>query len=176
MHTRLGQVALAALVAAAAACAPHPTPNEINVSDEGMKDGVAASRYLTPVALDAVEIGRALDADKTIRDEATSFQPRDTVYASIKISGSANSGLVRALWTDPQGQTVQDDTRIVTPSRNDLVTFQVAPPSGWTSGTNRLDVYLDDRLAATKTFTVQGGAPNPPNPQHGVEKANPANH
>lgn len=176
MHARLVQAALVALVAAAAACAPHPTPYEINVSDEGMKAGVAASRYLTPVALDAVEIGRTLDADKTIKDEATSFQPRDTVYASIKISGSANSGLVRALWTDPHGQTVQDDTRIVTPSRNDLITLQVAPPNGWTSGTNRFDVYLDDRLAATKTFTVEGGGANTPNPQHGAEKANPVNH
>jgi hypothetical protein len=176
MHARLGQVTLIILASAAAACAPRPSGNEINVADEGMTNGVAAARYLTPVALDRLELGRSLDAGKTIKDETSSFQPRETVYAAIKISGSANSGLVRALWTDERGQTIQDDTRIVTPSRGDSLTLQVAPPNGWTGGRYRLDVYLDDKLAATRNFTVEGGEGTPPNQQKGVEKANPAKH
>ena len=174
MHVRFGRVALVVLASAAAACS-HPSGNEINVSDEGMTEGVAASRYLTPVALDSVDLGRSLDADKSIKDATTSFKPQDTVCASIKVSGSANSGLVRALWTDQQGKIVQDDTRLVTPSRSDTLALQVTPPNGWTGGQYRLDVYLDDRLAATRTFTVEG-AENTPNQQKGVEKASPGNH
>jgi len=175
MHARLGRALLVALAAGAAACAPHPTSNEINVSDEGMTNGVAAARYLTPVALDTLEIGRSLDTDKTIKEEASTFGPHDTVYASIKVSGSANSGLVRALWTDERGEKVQDDTRIITPSNNDVVTLQVAPPQGWANGRYRLDVYLDDKLAATRDFSVEGGQAKAPNERKGVE-ANPANH
>lgn len=176
MHARLGQAALIVLATAALGCAPHPSGNEINVSDEGMKNGVAASRYLTPVALDSVDIGRSIDPDKTIRDTTTSFQPKDTLYAAIKISGSANSGLVRALVTDEQGKTVQDATRIVTPSRNETVTLQVAPPEGWKGGRYRFDVYLDDRLAATREFNVEGEPADKPDAQHGAETPNPASH
>ncbi|MGE5813079.1 MAG: hypothetical protein ACM36C_01205 [Acidobacteriota bacterium] len=174
MHVRVGQVALIVLASAAAACT-HPSSNEINVSDEGMKEGVAAARYLTPVALDSLELGRSLDVDKSIKDATTSFKPQDTVCASIKVSGSANSGLVRAVWTDQNGKAVQDDTRIVTPSRSDTVALQVTPPTGWTGGQYRLDVYLDDRLAATRNFTVEGGE-TPANQQKAGEKPGPANH
>lgn len=178
MHARWGRVALiilnsALLTSAAAACAPRPSGNEINVADEGMKNGVAAARYLTPVALEAVDLGRGLDVDRSIKDVTSSFKPQDTVCASIRISGSANSGLVRALWTDEKGQTVQDDTRIVTPSRSEVVGVQVAPPNGWAGGRYRLDIYLDDKLAATRTFTVEGQG----NPNSGAaEKPTPANH
>lgn len=175
MHARFGRVALAIVLASAAAACTRPTGNEINVSDEGMKNGVAAARYLTPVALDSLEIGRSLDADKTIKDETSSFQPKDTVYAAIRISGSANSGLVRALWTDSQGKTLEDDTRLVTPSRSDLVNLQAAPPDGWKDGDYTLSVYLDDKLAATRNFTVEGGG-NQGNSQQGAEKAGPASH
>lgn len=174
MHVRVGQLTLIVLAAGAIGCT-RPSNNEINVSDEGMKNGVAASRYLTPVTLDSVDLGRALDVDKSVNDATTSFKPQDTVCASMKVSGSANSGLVRALWMDPQGKVVQDDTRIVTPSRSDTVALQVTPPNGWAGGRYQLDIYLDDRLAATRNFTVEGGE-NPPNQQKGAEQANPANH
>jgi hypothetical protein len=91
------------------------------------------------------------------------------------VSGSANSGLVRALWTDQQGKVVQDDTRIVTPSRSDTIALQVTPAGGWHGGQYRLDIYLDDKLAATKNFSVEGGQEQV-NQQQGSEKANPANH
>jgi hypothetical protein len=174
MHVRVGQLTLIVLAAAAIGCT-RPSNNEINVSDEGMKNGVAASRYLTPVALDSLDLGRALDVDKSIKDATTSFKPQDTVCASMKVSGSANSSLVRARWMDPQGKVVQDDTRIVTPSRSDTVALQVTPPNGWAGGRYQLDVYLDDRLAATRNFTVEGGETTP-NQQKGAEQANPANH
>ena len=154
--------ALVALVAvvlvglSGTACAPRPSDNEINVSDEGMKNGVAAARYLTPVELDGVEIGRALNSDRTIKDRATSFKSHETVYASIRVSGTANSGVVRALWTNARGEKIQDDTRLVTPSNNDVVVVQVAPPQGWAAGRYRLDVYLDDKLADSETFSIEG--------------------
>ncbi len=175
MHHLAGRArgAAAAFVALAlaglgAACAPRPTNNEINVSDEGMKNGVAAARYLTPVQLDDVEIGRALNADKSIKDRADKFQAHDTVYASIVVSGSANSGLVRALWTNERGEKIQDDTRIITPSNNDRVALQAAPPQGWPAGRYKLDVYLDDKLADTETFSVEGGESNAPAEGTGV--------
>ncbi len=169
-------LAVTALAGLGAACAPRPTSNEINVSDEGMKNGVAAARDLTPVSLEDVEIGRALNADRTIKDEANRFQAHDTVYASIRVSGSANSGLVRALWTNERGETIQDDTRIITPSNNDRVTLHVAPPQGWAAGRYKLDVYLDDKLADSERFSVEGGRAKGANEPKADDTAAPTSH
>lgn len=164
-------LAALALVGLATACAPRPSKNEINVSDEGMANGVAAARYLTPVELEEVQIGRSINDDKSIKDRTTTFQPHETVYASIRVSGSANSGLVRALWTNERGEKVQDDTRIITPSNNDRIALQVAPPQGWAPGRYKLDVYLDDKLAESETFSVEGAQSNTPNQEKGSAPA-----
>ncbi|HSL21842.1 MAG TPA: hypothetical protein VK886_09915 [Vicinamibacterales bacterium] len=158
MHVRSFPAALAAvaLLGAAACAPPGPSPNEVNFADEGMRSGAAAARGLTPVALDDLEIGRSLNDDHTIKDAADSFAPADTVYASVRVRGSANSGLVRAQWRDAAGQVIQDDTRIVTPSRGDVVALQAARPQGWKGGRYVLDVYLDNRLVESREFTVEG--------------------
>jgi hypothetical protein len=164
--------ALVTMAALGAACAmPGPSPNEINMADEGMSQGAAAARGLTMVALDEVEIGKSINEDKTIKDEADSFQPKDTVYASIRVSGKANSGLVRAMWSDERGQSVQDDTRIVSPSRGEVVTLQISKPQGLAGGRYRVDIFLDNRLVQSKTFSVEG-APA----AEGAPSTNPTNH
>lgn len=152
-------LAAVALLGAAACAPPGPSPNEINFADEGMRNGVAAARGLTAVALDDLEIGRSVNEDHTIKDADDSFAPTDTVFASVRVRGSANSGLVRAQWRDQAGQIIQDDTRIVTPSRGDVVALQAARPQGWKGGRYQLDIYLDHRLVDSREFTVEGQQP-----------------
>ncbi len=164
-----------ALPLALAACAPPgPSPNEIDLADEGMKHGAAAARGLITIALDEVEIGRSIGDDRTIQDEADSFQHGDTIYASIRVSGAANSGLVRAMWSDERGRLVQDDTRIVSPSRGDLVALQLSKPQELAGGRYRLDVFLDNKPAGTKTFSVEG--PRAGEAGAGTGAATPTNH
>ena len=175
MHGRFVRAAIAsgAALLGAACGMPGPTPNEINVADEGMRQGVAASRGVTMVALDSIEIGRALNPDNTIKDETDSFAPGDTVCASIRVSGAANSGLVRAVWFDEHDQALQDDTRIITPSRNEVVGLQASRPEGWSGGRYRVAVYLDNRLAGEESFSVEGQPAASPNQQQGAETPKP---
>lgn len=166
-------IATASLTVATIACVPAPSGNEINLSDEGMKNGAAASRGLTPVALEDVELGRAINDDHTIKDEATRFQPKETIYASIRVSGSANSGLVRTVWSTEKGEVVQDNTRIVSPSRGETVSVQMARAQGLAGGRYRFDVFLDNRLIESKDFFVEGGEQQGLGQQRGTQAPNP---
>jgi predicted small lipoprotein YifL len=170
-------IVIAALAANTACGLPGPTPNEINASDEGRTQGAAASRGLTMAVIEDVKIGRSLNRDKTIADEADSFKPNETIHAAIRVRGAANSGLVRAMWIAANGEPVQDDTRIVSPSRGEIVNLQLSRERGLRGGQYRLDVFLDNRLVESVNFSVEGGqAAGPRAPQQGVEPANPTRH
>lgn len=166
--------ALATLILATG-CA-RPSGNEINFSDEGRRDGAAAARNLTPVRLESFEIGRGVNDSQAITEEADRFQPHEPVFAAIHVSGSANSALVRTLWLGPDGRPVQDDTRIATPSRGEKITLKAQPTGGWKGGRYQVEVFLDDQLAESQTFTIVGGQQPGPNPQQGVEAPNRTKH
>lgn len=152
------RAAIVAALAVAAACAPAPTPNEINFSDEGMSQGVAVASRAPRSEIDRIGIGKSINTDNTIKDSARTFGANDTVFASARVSGRANSGIVRAVWFDAQGQPVHEQTRIVSPSRGETVAVQAVPETGWTPGEYTVEIFLDDRLAATERFVVEGEA------------------
>jgi hypothetical protein len=150
-------VVLVALAALAAGCMPAPSGNEITVANQGMRDGVAASQGRARSAIDRLELGRSINDDRTINDETNSFEATDTVYASLRVRGDANAGILRAVWIDPQGNVAHEQTRIVTPSRDEVVALEAARPQGWRGGQYQLDVFLDGRLVESRSFRVAGG-------------------
>jgi hypothetical protein len=156
--TRVPRVALAASLALAAACAPPPSPNEVNFSDEGMSQGVANASRVARSEVEDVAIGKSANDDGTIADEARTFDATDAVFASVRVTGQANSGIVRVVWFDPQGRPVYEQTRIVTPSRGEAVALQAKRDEHWKPGEHTVEVFLDDRLLATERFTVPGNA------------------
>ena len=166
MRTRSLAAALG-LAALTAGCIPGPSPNEVTVATHGMRDGVAASSGRRRPAIDQVELGRSRAEDGSIADATQSFEPADTIHATVRVTGDANSGIVRAVWSDAQGNIVHEETRIVTPSRGETVAFEAAPSQGWGGGGHQLDVFLDGRLASTERFRVAGGDQGP-GPQQGV--------
>lgn len=151
MHPRTA-ILVAAAALALAAC--QSTPNEVQLADEGMRDGVAARDGVT-ASVGGVTIGKSVNQDHTIKDPTRTFGAKDTVYASVKVTGQANSGLVRALWLDPDGQPLQNEFRLVTPSRNEVVEFKAAKPDGLKAGEYHLEIYLDDRRAGSQEFAVR---------------------
>lgn len=153
MHVRARSLFLIA-AAALALTACQSSSNEVQLSEEGMRDGAAARDGLT-AGVNSVAIGKSVNPDHTIKDGARTFESKDTIYASVKVTGQANSGLIRALWLGPDGQPVQNDFRLVTPSRNDIVEFKVSNQQGLKPGDYRLEVYLDDRRADSRAFVVK---------------------
>ena len=102
-----------------------------------------------------VNLGRSLNADKTIGDSTDSFKPIDTIYASIGTEGSSPSATLRARWTYQDGQLVDESVRTIAPTGKAATEFHVSKPDGWPTGKYKVEVSLDGAPASTKDFEVK---------------------
>jgi hypothetical protein len=148
MQTRLIRTSILALTLAAAlggACTKKSeTPGTTGTTGTGA--GVRVSQ---------IDMGRSLNADKTIGDNTSSFKPTDTIYASIATAGSAPSTTLKARWTFQDGQVVNESTQTIAPTGDARTEFHISKPDGWPPGKYKLEVFLDGSLANSKDFEVE---------------------
>jgi hypothetical protein len=109
----------------------------------------------TTVRVTDVSLGRAIGGDKAITDATDKFHPGDTIYGSVATDGTAPNATLRAKWTFEDGQTVDDSTRTIAPGGRERTEFHIAKPNGWPAGKYKLEVFLNDQPAQTKSFEVQ---------------------
>jgi hypothetical protein len=107
------------------------------------------------VRVSQIDIGRSLNADKTINDNTDSFKPNDTVYASIATEGTAATTTLKARWTYQDGQVVNESTQTIAPTGDARTEFHISKPDGWPAGKYRLEVFLNGSSSATKEFEVK---------------------
>jgi hypothetical protein len=148
MHTRLFGTSILALTLAAvlsAACTKR-SDNPGTTGTSGTAAGVRVSQ---------IDLGRSLNADKTINDKTDSFKPNDTIYASIATGGTAATATVQARWTYQDGQVVNESTQTIAPTGDARTEFHISKPDGWPAGKYKLEVSLNGTSAATKDFEVE---------------------
>ena len=148
MHTKLCGTSILALALAAvlsAACT-RSTENPGATGTTGTADGVRVSQ---------IDLGRSVNADKTINDNAASFKPNDTIYASIATRGTAATATLKARWTYQDGQVVNESTQTIAPTGDARTEFHVSKPDGWPTGKYKLEVSLNGSSATTKDFEVE---------------------
>jgi hypothetical protein len=148
MQTRLfgpSILALTLAVALGGACTKkNETPGTTGTTGTGA--GVRVSQ---------IDIGRSLNADKTIGDNTSSFKPTDTIYASVATAGSGPTTAVKARWTFQDGQVVNESTQTIAPTADARTEFHISKPDGWPPGKYKLEVFLDGSPAGTKDFEVE---------------------
>ena len=146
MHSKRISLSLcAALLIAAAGCGQKP-------ADTG---GTTGTTGTTTVKVTDVSLGRALSGDKSISDATDKFRAADTIYASVTTDGSAPSATLRARWTFEDGQTVDESTRTIAPANRERTEFHISKPNGWPAGKYKVEVFLNDQSAGTKSFEVR---------------------
>jgi len=138
---RIQLVLCLALVVAAAACRGNAANNTA---------GTAGARVTD------VTLGRSVGGDKAIIDRTDTFKPNDTIYASVATEGSAASVTLRARWSFEDGQLVDESTRAIAPNNRERTEFHISKPDGWPAGKYKLEVFLNDQPAETKSFDVRG--------------------
>ena len=144
MHTRLlGTSILALTLAAVLSAACTENPGATGTTGTGV--GVRVSQ---------IDMGRSLNADKTINDNTDSFKPNDAIYASIVTEGSAATATLKARWTYQDGQVVNESTQTITPTGNARTEFHISKPDGWPTGRYKLEAFLNGSSSATKDFEV----------------------
>ncbi|MGH9201299.1 MAG: hypothetical protein ACRD2A_08695 [Vicinamibacterales bacterium] len=139
---RLAAGAALAMAAIVAACNNRPADNTTGTAGRG-------------VEVEAIDIGRSLNADKSINDNTTSFKPNDTIYASVKTDGSSSSAQLKVRWTFADGQLVDESTQTISPTGEARTEFHIAKPDGWPVGGYKVEVFLNGQSAGTKEFEVE---------------------
>ena len=102
-----------------------------------------------------VDLGKGIQADKTIRDETDDFAQRDSVYASVRTTGSANSATITARWTFQDGQVVDERTETISPTGDANTVFFISQRNGLPKGNYTLTVLLNGAEAEKKEFEVK---------------------
>ena len=102
-----------------------------------------------------VDLGKGIQADKTIRDETDDFGQRDTVYASVRTKGSADNATLTGRWTFQDGQVVDERSETISPSGEANTTFFITQPGGLPKGKYTLTVLLNGAEAQKKEFEVK---------------------
>jgi hypothetical protein len=105
-----------------------------------------------------VTLGRAIGADKRVSTTAATFAPTDVVYASVVTQGDTKRATLAARWTR-DGAVLQQTTQDIAPHGTTVSEFHVLNPAGWAPGEYRVEVLLDGRVMADRTFRV--AAENP---------------
>ena len=151
--------ALPTLVLAAAvslaACAkkepPPPAPTPI--------PGATAIPTPVPFKVVSVDLGKSIGDDKKIKDAATTFGPKDTIYAVVATEGVSPKVALKARWTyGAKGglvKAVNEEARDISSTGPAVTEFHIAKPSGWPVGKYKVEVLADGAVAATKDFEVK---------------------
>ena len=145
---RLALVALS--LAALGACKKdNAGQTQTSAGTLGASTSASSAVQVTDVAL-----GKHLGADKRVSDQADTFSPSDTIYATVHTTGTASNTTLAARWTFQDGQVVDERSESIAPSGDAYTEFHISKPSGWPAGKYTLHVLLNGQEVQTKDFTV----------------------
>ncbi|HKW49533.1 MAG TPA: hypothetical protein VJN70_18905, partial [Gemmatimonadaceae bacterium] len=108
-----------------------------------------------PTALKVVDItlGRSVSADRRIADQADTFSPRDTIYASVHTTGTTQNANLAARWTYQDGQVVTENNEAISPTGDAYTEFHIFKPSGWPAGKYTMHLLVNGQEVQTKELT-----------------------
>jgi hypothetical protein len=108
-----------------------------------------------PVRVADVTLGKGVGADKRVTSQTDTFGTRDTIYASVRTTGTGSGTQLTARWTFQDGQVVDERTETISPTGEAYTEFHISKPSGWPAGRYTLRVLLNGSEVQTKEFTVR---------------------
>ncbi len=141
-------IAAAAILTTVAACKKAPPPPAPEAQQP-------APPPPAPVAVGAVELGRAIDAAKKVAAPLATFGLRDTIYASVATTGAAASATLSAKWTFQTGQVVDTATVAIAPTGPAQTEFHITKKSAWPVGKYKVAILLNGQPAGEKEFDVK---------------------
>jgi hypothetical protein len=109
----------------------------------------------TPVSVTDVKVGRGLGADKRLTDETDKLRPTDVIYAVVETHGTGPNTALQARWTYQDGQVVNESSRNISASGEDVTEFHIEKPSGWPKGKYTVQILLNGTPAGSEEFEVK---------------------
>jgi hypothetical protein len=106
-------------------------------------------------AVQGIELGKSIDADKKVTAPSTTFGRRDTIYASVATEGAAPSKTVSAKWTFQGGQVVKEQSESIAPTGPAATEFHISKKGPWPVGKYKVEVSVDGAAAGSKDFEIK---------------------
>ena len=109
-----------------------------------------------PFKVTSFDVGKSIGDDKKLKEAASVFGPKETIYVVILTEGVAPKATLKARWTyGAKGTLVNEETRDIAPSGPAATEFHIAKPSGWPAGKYKVEVSADGNAVGTKEFEVK---------------------
>ena len=108
-----------------------------------------------PFAVQVIEVGKGIGADKRVTAPTATFGRRDTIYASVATEGAAPSKTISAKWTFQDGQVVKEQAESIAPTGPAATEFHLSRPKPWPVGKYKVEIAVDGAAAGSKEFDVK---------------------
>jgi hypothetical protein len=108
-----------------------------------------------PFAVQGIEVGKGIGADKRVTAPTATFGRRDTIYASVATEGAAPSKTISAKWTFQDGQVVKEQAESIAPTGPAATEFHLSRPKPWPVGKYKVEIAVDGAAAGSKEFEVK---------------------
>jgi hypothetical protein len=106
-------------------------------------------------AVQSIDVGKGIGADKRVTTPTTTFGRRDTIYVSVATEGAAPSKTVAAKWTFQNGKVVKEQSEAIAPSGPAATEFHIAKASPWPVGKYKVEITVDGTSAGSKDFEIK---------------------
>lgn len=111
--------------------------------------GIACSG---PLALANIQVGRALNQDRSVSSITTLFKPNETIYVSVQTS-AAGKGVVSVKWKFGT-QVIDEPTKKVDYDGPASTEFHMQNSGGFPPGDYSVEVFIDGVSVGTRAFKV----------------------
>ncbi|KAF1693613.1 hypothetical protein [Pseudoxanthomonas koreensis] len=150
--------ALAAALVLSACKKPEPAPAPTPPATAPEPTPIAAPAAAT-ASVTALDLGNSVGADNRVAAPASTFAPRDTIYAAVTTRTSDAAapvpGKLTAKWTFQDGQTVHEESRDLNLTGDGVTAFQISKPDGFPAGRYKVEISLDGSVVQSKEFEVK---------------------
>ncbi|HEX6834270.1 MAG TPA: hypothetical protein VF132_12110, partial [Rudaea sp.] len=150
---RLGKPLVLALTAALAlaACGKQEPPAAPKPAATPAPAPATPPPAATPAApattVTSVSLGNSVGADGKIAAPATTFAPKDTIYAVVATNSTGSgTATVSAKWTYGEGQAVANGEEKISANGPATTTFHIAKPDGWPAGKYAVEISVDGKV------------------------------
>jgi hypothetical protein len=111
--------------------------------------GIACSG---PLEMANLQVGRALNQDRSISSITTLFKPNETVYVSVQTS-APGKGVISVKWKFGN-QVIDEPSKKVDYDGPASTEFHMQSSGGFPAGEYSVDVFIDGVQVGTRAFKV----------------------
>jgi hypothetical protein len=135
----------------------NPASATVSKGSDSSTASVPGTTSSGPLTVSGVTLGKSLRSDNRVADAVGSFAPADTVYVVVETTGAAQNAKLASRWTydGPNGpQVVKEQSNSISPTGDAVTEFHVVKPEGLPAGSYTVEILVDGKPVATKTFQV----------------------